>query len=167
MYINFVGFEKALHSVHRDTLWIIMRSTVYQINWSKWLKHYTKISNALNHWKQWEHRSFPCYDRRKARLLHVRVLDPSNDRLDDAADSEKKRTGIRWDLSTLKTSSLRTTALCFHLLFPVKVAKLEDNSAQVGLKLNAKKWKVLNGTCTYIHRHVLRVQPSLLLRMRI
>lgn len=25
MYINFVGFEKALHSVHRGSLWIIMR----------------------------------------------------------------------------------------------------------------------------------------------
>jgi hypothetical protein len=47
MYIHFVNFEKAFDSVHRDSLWIILKNTVYQISWSKCLNHYMKTLNAL------------------------------------------------------------------------------------------------------------------------
>lgn len=80
-------------------------------------------------------------------LVHVRILVAVDNRLGDAAVKEE-RTGIQWDFNTVLEDldsaddiALLSSTIMKHLQF--KTSNQEDNSAQVGLKLNAKECKVL------------------------
>lgn len=139
-------FREGVRLSSERQFWIFMRKNGIQINWSKWISTIRRLP-MLCGWRQWDHSPFPCFDWCKAKLVHVRILVAFDNRLGDAAVKEE-RTGIQWDFNTMLEDldsaddiALLSSTIMKHLQF--KTTKQEDNSAQVGLKLNAKECKVL------------------------
>ena len=147
LYIHFVDFEKAFDSIHRNSLWTIMRKYgVPQklIRMVKTLYEDFQCSVIDEHeTTDW----FPVMTGVKqgccmSGFLFLLVIDWVMRKT-----LEGERTGIRWNFTTmledldfaddiaLLSSSMK------HL--QEKTTKLEETATKVGLKLNAKKCKVM------------------------
>ena len=147
LYIHFVDFEKAFDSIHRDSLWIIMRQygipqKLIQMTKTLYKDFQCSVIDE-NETTEW----FPVMTGVKqgccmSGFLFLLVIDWV---MRKTVDGE--RTGIRWnftnmleDLDFADDLALLSSAMN-HL--QQKTTKLTDNARKVGLKLNANKCKVL------------------------
>ena len=146
-YIHFVDFEKAFDSVHRDSLWVIMKKN--------------GIPQKLIQMVQTLYEDFQCavVDENETTdffpvligvkqgccmsgFLFLLVIDWVM-----RQTVEGERTGIRWNFTTVledldfADDIALLSSTMGHL--QTKTTKLEDNAARVGLKLNANKCKTL------------------------
>ena len=147
VYIHFVDFEKAFDSVHRDSLWVIMKKN--------------GIPQKLIRMVQTLYEDFQCavVDENETTdffpvltgvkqgccmsgFLFLLVIDWVM-----RQTVEGERTGIRWNFTTVledldfADDIALLSSTMGHL--QTKTTKLEDNAARVGLKLNANKCKTL------------------------
>jgi hypothetical protein len=147
LYVHFVDFEKAFDSIHRDSLWIIMRQYGIPQKLIQMVKAlYADFQCSVideNETTDW----FPVITGVKqgccmSGFLFLLVIDWVMRRT-----IEGERTGIRWDFTTMLEDLDFADDLALlsstmnHLQH--KTTKLEDNAAKVGLKLNAQKCKVM------------------------
>ena len=147
LYIHFVDFKQAFDSVHRDSLWIIMRQYGIPMKLIQIVKTlYEDFQCAVvveGETTDW----FPVETGVKqgccmSGFLFLLVIDWVMRKT-----TEGKRTGIRWDFNTLLEDldfaddiALLSSAMN-HL--QQKTTRLEENAAKIGLKLNDKKCKVM------------------------
>ena len=163
MYFHFVDFEKAFDSVHRDSLWKIMR--VYRIP-----DKLIGMAKAL-----YDGFTCPVIDEGEIteRFLVVTGVKQGcfmsgflfllviNWVMRKTLDGQ--RTGIRWDFKRLledidyTDDLLLLTSRVDHM--QEKTARLEENTGRVGLKLNPQKckWMKVNSR----NSEGLRVRDSL------
>ena len=147
LYIHFVDFEKAFDSIHRNSLWSIMSQygipkKVIQMVKTLYVDFQCSVVDE-NETTEW----FPVTTGVKqgccmSGFLFLLVIDWVMRRT-----VEGERTGIRWNFTTILEDldfaddiALLSSAIK-HL--QLKTTKLEENAAKVGLKLNAKKCKVM------------------------
>ena len=147
LYVHFVDFEKAFDSIHRDSLWIIMRHYGIPQKLIQMVKTLYEdfqcsviVKNETTDW-------FPVITGVKqgccmSGFLFLLVIDWVMRKT-----VEGERTGIRWnfismleDLDFADDIALLSSTMK-HL--QSKTTKLEDNAAKVGLKLNGQKCKVM------------------------
>lgn len=147
LYAHFVDFEKAFDSIHRGSLWAIMRQygiprkliqivrTLYE-----GFQCSVIVENEKTDW-------FPVKTGVKqgccmSGFLFLLVIDWVMLRT-----VEGKRTGIRWNVTTMledldfADDIALLSSTMDHL--QQKTTRLESNAAKVGLKLNAKKCKLM------------------------
>jgi hypothetical protein len=147
LYVHFVDFEKAFDSIHRDSLWIIMRQYGIPQKLIQMVKAlYADFQCSVideNETTDW----FPVITGVKlgccmSGFLFLLVIDWVMRRT-----VEGERTGIRWDFTTMLEDLDFADDLALlsstmnHLQH--KTTKLKGNAAKVGLKLNAQKCKVM------------------------
>ena len=147
LYIHFVDFEKAFDSVHRDSLWIIMRQygvphKIIQMVKTLYKNFQCSVIDE-SETTDW----FPVKTGVKqgccmSGFLFLIAIDWV---MRKTVDGE--RTGIRWNFTTMLEDldfaddlALLSSTLD-HL--QTKTSKLENNAAKVGLRLNAKKCKAM------------------------
>ena len=147
LYIHFVDFEKAFDSIHRDSLWIIMRQYGIPTKMVQMVKAlYEDFQCSVideGGTTEW----FPVMTGVKqgccmSGFLFLLVIDWVMRRT-----TVGERTGIRWDFTTMLEDldfadglALLSSAMN-HL--QQKTSRLEVNAAKIGLKLNDKKCKVM------------------------
>ena len=147
VYIHFVDFEKAFDSIHRDSLWIIMRQYGIPGKLIRMVQALYKDFQCCviddNETTDW----FPVMTGVKqgccmSGFLFLLAIDWVMRRT-----VEGGRTGIRWkfmtvleDLDFADDIALLSSTMN-HL--QQKTGRLEENAAMVGLKLNDKKCKVI------------------------
>ncbi|KAL9960159.1 hypothetical protein ACROYT_G033572 [Oculina patagonica] len=151
LHLNFIDFEKAFDSVHRITLWKLLRlygvphkiirmiqalykdftcSVLHEGNLTPWFAVKTGV-------KQGCMLSF---------LLFLITLDWVM-----KETTSHQRTGIRWKLTTVLEDLDYAYDLCLlsthgtHL--GEKTARLQNNARRVGLKINTKKTKWMSTGC--------------------
>ena len=147
LYIHFVDFEKAFDSIHRDSLWIIMRQYGIPQKMVQMVKTlYEDFQCAVideNETSEW----FPVMTGVKqgccmSGFLFLLVIDWVMRR-----NVEGERTGIRWNFSSMleDLDFADDLALLYSAMnhLQSKTSRLTENAAKVGLKLNAKKCKVM------------------------
>ena len=147
MYIHFVDFEKAFDSIHRDSLWTIMRqfgipeklismvkslyrdfmcAVIDENETSDWFQVLTGVKQGC------------CM----SGFLFLLTIDWVMRKT-----TEDARTGIRWDFTTLledldfADDIALLSSTMNHL--QQKTTRLEENAQKVGLKLNDQKCKVM------------------------
>nr|KAG5687784.1 hypothetical protein BaRGS_025678 [Batillaria attramentaria] len=147
LYIHFVDFEKAFDSVHRDSLWVIMKNYGIPQKLIQMVKAlYENFQCAVIDENETTD-PFPVMTGVKqgccmSGFLFLLVIDWV---MRQTVGGE--RTGIRWNFTTIledldfADDIALLSSTMNHL--QAKTTKLEDNAARVGLKLNAKKCKVL------------------------
>jgi hypothetical protein len=147
LYVNFVDFEKAFDSIHRDSLWAIMRQygipqKLIRIVRTLYEDFQCSVIDE-NETTEW----FPVRTGVKqgccmSGFLFLLVIDWVMRRT-----VEGERTGLRWNLTTMledldfADDIALLSSTMNHL--QQKTTRLESNAARVGLKLNAKKCKIL------------------------
>jgi len=147
LYIHFIDFEKAFDSIHRDSLWIIMRQYGIPQKLIQMVKTMCEdfqcsviVDNETTDW-------FPVITGVKqgccmSGFLFLLVIDWVMRRT-----VEGERNGIRWDFMNMledldfADDIALLSATMNHLQHKTK--RLEDNAAKVGLKLNGQKCKAM------------------------
>ena len=142
MYLHFVDIEKAFNSVHRESLWRIMRGYGIPDKLIRLAKAlYDRFTCALID----EGEIFPEVTGVKqgscmSGFLFLLVIDWVTRKTVD-----RQRTGIRWDFTRLledidyPDDLLLLSSRVDHM--QEKTAGLEENAGRVGLKLNPQKCK--------------------------
>jgi len=147
LHVHFVDFEKAFDSLHRDSLWTIMRQYGIPQKLIQMVKTlYEDFQCSImdeNETTDW----FPVKTGVKQEccmsgFLFLLVIDWVMWRT-----VEGERTGIRWDFTTMleDLDFADDIALLSSTMDHIqhKTTRLEDNAAKVGLKLNNKKCKIM------------------------
>jgi len=147
LYVHFVDFEKAFDSLHRDSLWTIMRQYGIPQKLIQMVKTlYEDFQCSImdeNETTDW----FPVTTGVKQEccmsgFLFLLVINWVMWRT-----VEGERTGIRWDFTTMleDLDFADDIALLSSTMDHIqhKTTRLEDNAAKVGLKLNNKKCKIM------------------------
>ena len=151
LHLNFIDFEKAFDSVHRDTLWKLLRlygipqkiigmiqalyrdftcSVLHEGNLTPWFAVRTGVKQG-------------CM---LSPLLFLTALDWVM-----KETTNHQRTGIRWKLTSVLEDLDYADDLCLlsstgaHL--SEKTARLSNNARKVGLKINSKKTKWMSTGC--------------------
>ena len=147
VYIHFIDFEKAFDSVHRDSLWIIMKKYGIPQKLIKMVQTMYKDFQCAVIDENETTDFFPVTTGVKqgccmSGFLFLLVIDWVMRQTVEGA-----RTGIRWNFTSLledldfADDIALLSSTMNHL--QIKTEKLKNNAANVGLKLNAKKCKVL------------------------
>ena len=147
MYIHFVDFEKAFDSIHRESLWEIMKNYGIPTKLISMVKAlYKDFECAVideNETSEW----FPVMTGVKqgccmSGFLFLLVIDWVMNKT-----VSRTRTGIRWDFTTVledldfADDIALLSSTMNHL--QEKTSKLETNAGKVGLKLNNNKCKIM------------------------
>lgn len=96
-------------------------------------------------WRQSDHGLFPCDDRCKARLLHVKIFGSFDNKLGDAEDSQRRRNRDTIRLYNHDWRPRLRTLLCCYLLRTISSTTTLE-ATQLGsvwslLTRNVKCWK--------------------------
>ena len=147
IYIHFIDFEKAFDSIHRDSLWIIMKQFGIPEKIIGMVKALYKDFRCAvideNETTDW----FPVMTGVKqgccmSGFLFLLTIDWVMRKT-----TENARTGIRWDFTSLleDLDFADDIALLSSSMNHIqqKTTKLEENAEKVGLKLNSSKCKVM------------------------
>ena len=147
LYIHFVDFEKAFDSVHRVSLWTIMKKYGIPQKLIQMVKTlYQDFQCAVID----ENETTDCFPVRTgvkqgccmSGLLFLLIIDWVM-----RQTVEGERTGIRWNFTTMleDLDFADDIALLSSTMNHIqrKTTNLEENAARVGLKLNARKCKIL------------------------
>ena len=163
MYFHFVDFEKAFNSVHRDSLWRIMKAYGIPDKFIGLVRAlYDGFTCTVIDEGEITER-FPVVTGVKqgccmSGLLFLMVIDWVMRKTVDG-----QRTGIRWDFTMLledidyADNLLLLTSRADHM--QEKTARLEENAGRVGLKLNPQKCKWMKVNSRNNER--LRVRESM------
>ncbi|XP_073671663.1 uncharacterized protein [Paramisgurnus dabryanus] len=144
LYVNFIDFEKAFDSVHRDSLWHILRAYGIPKHLVKLIKSFYKnYSCCVGGSDIWfEVTTGVRQGCVMSALLFNLVIDWVMRR-----STETGHTGIRWTLfSTLEDLDFADDLALIshtHQHMQDKTNKLNQYSSQVGLKINQKKSEVM------------------------
>ena len=147
LYVNFVDYEKAFDSVDRETLWKVLRHYGVPKKLVNMIKNsYEGMSCRIIHEGQLTKNSEVRMGVRKACLLSPFLFILVIDWVMKTATKEK-RNGIQWTMLTQPDDLDFADDLALlshsHRQMHDKTIELALISAQVGLKINKKKTKIL------------------------
>ncbi|RUS74991.1 hypothetical protein EGW08_017258 [Elysia chlorotica] len=144
LYINFVDFEKAFDSIHRDSLWRILRAygipeKIVLIIKSFYSNFRCRVGNSST--------SFEVKTGvRQGCVMSALLFNITIDWVMRRTTEDKSR-GIRWNLfSTLEDLDFADDLALLshtHNHMQEKTARLSNFAKQVGLKINKKKTEVM------------------------
>jgi hypothetical protein len=146
LLVNFVDFEKAFDSLHRDSLWKILRNYGISSKIVQLIKQfYTNFSCTIN--SEADTNFLVKSGVRQGCVMSSVLFIIAIDWVMRTTLTEGNNTGLRWTLCTTleDTDYADDLALLSHTEdhMQEKSRKLEENARMVGLKINAKKTKLM------------------------
>ena len=146
LLVNFVDFEKAFDSLHRDSLWEFFRDYGIPSKIVQFIKQfYTNFSCTIN--SEADTNFLVKLGVRQGPVMSSVLFIIAIDWVMRTTLTEGN-TGLRWTLCTTleNTDYADDIALLSHTEnhMQEKTRKLEENARMVGLKINAKKLMYLN-----------------------
>ena len=144
LYINFVDFEKAFDSIHRDSLWKILRK--YGIPEQLVLVIKSFYTNFTCRVGNSNHKFQVKTGVRQGCVMSALLFNIAIDWVMRQATEDQKR-GIRWTLfSTLEDLDFADDLALLshtHQHMQEKTSRLSDFAQQIGLKISQKKTEVM------------------------
>ncbi len=146
MYVHFVHFEKAFDYIDRRGLWVIMKKNGIPSKLIAIVKALYKDFQCAVIDEGEKTEWFPVVTRVKQGCCMSGFLFIMKTDWVMRQTVENKKTGIRWNFTVLEDLDFADDIALLSSTFDqlqTKATRLEENAGRVGLKLNAKKCKVM------------------------